>query len=261
MPQGSISLESSKVAKPIALPSQGRGLKWKIGSAFSGLILVLGMLVIGIVYYLTANALQRQVDFRAAAIATNLSDASAGHVSRRNALELDALIAKYGRLDGVAYAYIQDPKGEILASSLQPFPSELKETPGSGSLRLSSSRVIQLRGKSVYETQVPLLDGQLGAVRVGLWADTIQQDVRGTLLPIIGLIALCLAAGVGVSVMIASKTIRPILELKATADEISRGHLDTTVPVRSNDEVGELARSLERMRASLKAAMARLSKD
>jgi hypothetical protein len=41
-------------------------------------------------------------------------------------LELDALIAKYGRLDGVAYAYIQDPKGEIIASSLQPFPAELK---------------------------------------------------------------------------------------------------------------------------------------
>jgi HAMP domain-containing protein len=31
--------------------------------------------------------------------------------------------------------------------------------------------------------------------------------------------------------------------------------------VRSSDEVGELALSLERMRASLKAAMARLSKN
>jgi HAMP domain-containing protein len=117
-----------------------------------------------------------------------------------------------------------------------------------------------VRGQPVYETQVPLLDGQLGAVHVGLWADTVQQDVRGTVLSIVGLIALCLAIGIAMSIMIASRTIRPLLELKSIADDISRGHLDTAVSFQSNDEVGELARSLERMRASLKAAMVRLNK-
>jgi methyl-accepting chemotaxis protein len=55
--------------------------------------------------------------------------------------------------------------------------------------------------------------------------------------------------------------IRPILDLKAIADDISRGRLDTIVSIQSNDEVGELGRSLERMRASLKAAMNRLSRE
>jgi HAMP domain-containing protein len=125
---------------------------------------------------------------------------------------------------------------------------------------VAGSRDTRVRGKWVYEHQVPLLDGQLGAVHVGLWAETVQQDVRDTLLPIIGLIAVCLVVGIGLSLAIASKTIRPILDLKTTADDISRGRLDTVVSVQSNDEVGELARSLERMRASLKAAMARLNK-
>jgi HAMP domain-containing protein len=260
MPQESISLESSKVATPAALGWQGSSLRWKLGAAFGGLILFLGISVIGIVYYLTGNALQRQVDLRAAAIATNLSDAAAGHVSRKNALELDALIAKYGRLDGVAYAYIQDPKSEVIATSIQPFPVELKEATGRGDQRISNSRTTSVRGKSIYETRVPLLDGQLGAVHVGLWAETIQQDVRGTLLTIVGLIGICLATGVAIAIMITTKTIRPVLELKSIADEISRGHLDTPVSFQSNDEVGELARSLERMRASLKAAMTRLNK-
>jgi HAMP domain-containing protein len=74
------------------------------------------------------------------------------------------------------------------------------------------------------------------------------------------LIALCLIVGVGLSLALASKMIRPILELKAIADDISRGRLDTVVSVQSADEVGELARSLERMRASLKAAMTRLNR-
>jgi len=70
-----------------------------------------------------------------------------------------------------------------------------------------------------------------------------------------------LALSVALSVMLASKMVRPILDLKAIADDISRGRLDTTVSIQSNDEVGELGRSLERMRASLKAAMNRLNRE
>ena len=127
--------------------------------------------------------------------------------------------------------------------------------------RTFKARTTSVRGQSVYEARVPLLDGQLGAVHVGLWAETVQQDVRSTLLTIVGLIALCLAVGVAISTIIASKAIRPLLELKSIADDISRGQLDVPVSFQSNDEIGELARSLERMRASLKAAMARLEQN
>lgn len=257
MAQETASVEGSKMVKPVSLNWQRGGLRWKISTTFSGLILVLGILVIGIVYYFTAGALQRQVDLRAGAIATNLSDAAAGFVSRKSTLELDALVAKYGRLDGVAYAFVQDPRGEVLASSMQPFPVELKDAGGTA----AASRTTRVRGKAVYETRSPLLDGQLGLVRVGLWAETVQSDVRSTLLPIIGLIVVCLALGVFLSIMLATKTIRPILDLKAVADDISRGRLDTSVSIQTNDEVGELGRSLERMRASLKAAMIRLNRD
>ncbi len=258
MPQESASpMESSKIAKPLGIHWQRGGLRWKIITAFSGLILVLGLLVIGIVYFFTTAALQKQVDLRSNALATNLADAAAGFVSRKSVLQLDALVAKYGRLDGVAYAFIQDPKGEVLASSMNPFPDELKDSGGTA----ASMRVTRARGKNVYETRAPLLDGQLGVVRVGLWAQTVQDNVRWTLVPIIGLIVACLVLGVILSIVLASKTIRPILDLKAIADDISRGRLDATVPIQSNDEIGELGRSLERMRASLKAAMARLNRE
>ena len=130
MAQESASIEGSKFAKPVnnTVNWQRGGLRWKISVTFGGLILVLGLMVIGIVYHFTGSALQKQVDLRSAAIATNLADAAASLVSKKNTLELDAMIAKYGRLDGVAYALVQDPKGEILASSMQPFPTELKDS-------------------------------------------------------------------------------------------------------------------------------------
>jgi two-component system, cell cycle sensor histidine kinase and response regulator CckA len=175
-------------------------------------------------------------------------------------LELDVLIAKYGRLEGVAYALILDSKGSLLVSSLRPFPAELQASAASNNRRAIISRVTKVRGNSIYETQVPLLDGQLGTVHVGLPADSVRQDIHGAVLYVIGLIALCLVAGIVASVFLAAKTTRPILELKAIADDISRGDLDKPVTIQSDDEVGELSRSVERMRASLKAAMMRLNK-
>jgi HAMP domain-containing protein len=54
--------------------------------------------------------------------------------------------------------------------------------------------------------------------------------------------------------------IKPIIELVTAADTMSRGQLDVPIVARTDDEIGELARSIERMRASLKAAITRLSR-
>jgi two-component system, cell cycle sensor histidine kinase and response regulator CckA len=261
MSEDSVSLKSSKLTQPLPIAGRSMSLKWKIGIASGGTVLVMGVLVLALVYFLTGNALRKQVDFRSSAIATNLSDAAAPYISRRGVLELDALIAKYGRLEGVAYAFIQDGKGEVIASSAQPFPADLKSTLNTDfQPRLATSREITVRGRPVRETRAPVLEGQLGAVHVGIWEDTTQQDVRNTLLPIILLTAICLCVAAGLSVLIAGTVIKPIIELAAAADAMSRGQLDVPIAARTDDEIGELARSIERMRASLKAAITRLSR-
>src|SRR5688500_19168388 len=89
-------------------------LKWKIGGTFTGVMLILGIFAIVAVYQLTRNALRDQLEQRVLAIANNLSDAAAGHMMGRNLLALHALTRKYTLLDGVAYAFIRDGKGEIV---------------------------------------------------------------------------------------------------------------------------------------------------
>ncbi len=53
----------------------------------------------------------------------------------------------------------------------------------------------------------------------------------------------------------------PVRQLVEAADRISMGEMDVAVEIRSRDEIGELADSMERMRVSLKAAMERLKKQ
>jgi methyl-accepting chemotaxis protein len=58
----------------------------------------------------------------------------------------------------------------------------------------------------------------------------------------------------------ARSVIKPILQLAEVADKISMGELDTPVQVKAKGEVAILADSIERMQASVKAAIERLQK-
>lgn len=236
-------------------------LKWKIYGSFGGLILLLGIGVIAAIYQLTGRTLREQLDQRALAIATNLSDAAAGHIIGRNFLALHALATKYALLDGVAYAFIEDDRGEIVAQTLGSFPPELQEPTTASRHRQVHQRELSLRGKAVYETSVPVLEGQVGSVHVGFWGDAVGKEIRRALLPVIGLIAILVLFGALLSVLLARGIIRPILHLTKIADKMTMGDLETAVDIESRDEIGDLARSLERMRSSLKAAMLRLSRQ
>lgn len=238
---------------------RGVSLKWRIGGAFVGVVSLLGLFVIATVYQLTGQALRWQLDRRALVIAANLSDAAAGPLLVRNRLELHALVTKYTLLEGVAYTFIEDGNGEIAAHSLGIFPQELREPLNLDARLQRHRRELRWHGRLVHETRVPVLQGQAGTVRVGIWGDVVEGEIRRTLLPLIGVIAVVVFVGALVSALLASWIIRPIVRLTQIADKISMGNLETPVRVRSRDEIGDLARSLERIRASLKAATARLS--
>lgn len=239
-------------------------LRWKIGGTFAAVILILGAVVVGVVFELTKDALRDQLDQRVLVIATNLSDAAAGHMVGRNLLALNALTSKYTLLDGVAYAFIQDGKGEIVAPASGSLPSELREASPGTAPRQVYHRELSVGGKTVYETAVPILEGQVGSVRVGFWADAVEKESQRVLLPIIGIIAIVPFVGALIAFLLAHWMVRPIVGLTRIADKVTMGDLETSVSgkcVKSRDEIGDLARSLERMRSSLKAAMLRLGRE
>jgi len=238
-------------------------LKWKIGGTYTAVMLILSILVIAAMYQLTKDMLRDQLEKRALAVATNLSDAAAGHLAGKNLLALHALARKYSLLDGVAYAFIEDNKGQILAHTLVTFPPELGEKLPAGQ-REPLRRELSLGGRAVYETSAPVLEGQMGSVRVGFWADAVESEIQSSLLRLVGIISIIPLVGALLSFLLAHWIVRPIKGLTEVANKVTRGDLETSVSgksVAARDEIGDLARSLERMRSSLKAAMLRLERE
>jgi sensor histidine kinase regulating citrate/malate metabolism len=186
---------------------QGISLEWKI------MISVLGILFVIILNQLMGRALRIQMDESAVIIATNLSDAAAGYLASKDVLQLKTTVAKYARLSRVAYAFIKDREGKVIAHSLATFSPELQEELTSDQRRKVSRRELTLQGKSVYETREPILDGQLGTAHIGIWADAVEREIHQTLFMFVWPITLALLAAVTLAVFLARPLIRPLRRL------------------------------------------------
>jgi len=72
----------------------------------------------------------------------------------------------------------------------------------------------------------------------------------------VGIALLAVLLGIGLAFRVIRRfVVRPLQELEAAAHRISEGDLETTVPVRTEDEVGKLARAFNQMVASMREAL------
>ena len=97
------------------------------------------------------------------------------------------------------------------------------------------------------------------------WAVIVQQShgelfgpLRSTLTVGIALLLAAMALVIATGILFSRMLVRPIGLMTAAADRMSMGELQTPITWAGNDELSQLARSLERVRKSMRAAMARL---
>jgi sensor histidine kinase regulating citrate/malate metabolism len=186
---------------------QGLNLQWKI------MLVVFGLLFVIIVHQLVARVLRAQLEESAVLMTTNLSDAAAGYIASNDALRLKTTITKYARLNRVAYVFVQDREGKIVAGSLAGFSSEIQPAVTSNQDLQISRREVSLEGKTVYETRAPILDGQLGSAHIGIWAGAVERDIHQALFKFVWPITLGLLAVVIAVLMLGQPLLRGLRRL------------------------------------------------
>ncbi|MEO1232791.1 MAG: HAMP domain-containing protein [Myxococcota bacterium] len=98
-----------------------------------------------------------------------------------------------------------------------------------------------------------------GGFRLAVSLERLAARSRSLLLTLGGVFALVGILAVLTILLMVRRAIAPAVELTQIADAISVGNgLETPVRVRSVDEIGRLARAIDRLRVSMKAAMGRL---
>jgi methyl-accepting chemotaxis protein len=162
------------------------------------------------------------------------------------------------------HAFLLDSTGKVIAHPRKDYVETLKDLSQHpaflGVSELTKKRVVftDERGRSVLAYARKTKEG---------WTLVVQQDTDEAYAPIAAanrnalvLLALTLLLVVVVSYLLAQRLTRPIRSLTRVADEISRGNLKASIAEAArSDEIGALARAVDRLGASVKAAMARLA--
>ena len=116
-------------------------------------------------------------------------------------------------------------------------------------------------GESAWDVSSPIFvkGRHFGAFRVAVSRDSIAAHKRSLLIQLVVVFAFLTVITVGFIFFMLRRSMRPLEHLASLANEISTGEaLDRPIKPTSSDEIGLMAKSLNRLRASLQAAMGRL---
>ena len=177
------------------------------------MMLVLAVVFVVIVNQLMARVLRTQIDESAVIMTTNLSDAAASYLASKDMLRLRTTVTKYARLSRVAYVFVRDREGEVIAHSSATFSPELQQGVTFAQDSQVSRRELTLEGRPIYETRAPILDGQLGSAYIGISADAVDREIYQALFMFVWPMTFGIFAAVIVVVILAQPSIRALRRL------------------------------------------------
>ncbi|MDD2542118.1 MAG: ATP-binding protein [Desulfuromonadaceae bacterium] len=100
-----------------------------------------------------------------------------------------------------------------------------------------------------YEVVVPVIvgDEQLGFVQINMLMDNIHDIQRANFIRRLFATGMVFAVGIALIIFLAQRYTTPIRNLVEDFKRISSGDLSVTIPVESNDEIGEMAKGFNSM--------------
>lgn len=239
--------------------SREHGFAGKLVVVFTAIASLFGVVTIATVYLVLSSFVERYADERATLTARTIAD-NLPALTRTNLPKLRSLALRRAGQRGNAYVLIENTVGEVLAHSFAVLPEELNQGSKGKFPPAENLRILRLEQRTVREVTVPILQGRGGLVRVGIWQDDSQAEVFRTLNSLMNVLMLVICCSIGLMVYFAWRISRPIVRLVRAARSISTGEIEIPpLDVDDPNECGELSRSLERLRSSVKAAMTRLN--
>jgi HAMP domain-containing protein len=258
------TLSDAQVQSPAAVPSKpwACGLMTKLTLSFASVGVLFSLSACIIVHSYLFGAFEKETKRRAEVMAIHISEIARRQLASGGLQELRALVDKYGSTQAVAYVYVEDEEGKIVAHAPLDLPRHLNRDFPKSAQRALGGVDIQYRGSGVYEIARQITGGkQAGFVHFGIWHAAIKEETRLAMAPIAGSIFAIIFGALGIFVRFTRRVNQPFLELVEHAKRISKGDFTVSLRLKRSDEIGEIARSLERMRSSMHAVAARVTPD
>ena len=223
-----------------------------LGVVGISLVTVTAMIVIVITFI--KPQLVTKLEKRGLSIAHALSSQCINPILTRKPIQLDMLFREFIKLEnGVEYIYVLDSNGAVTAHSFgRDFPVDLKnlnpviDKEGHGTATISAA------DRDIIDISVPLLEGTLGRIHVGMAVSPITSDVNEILVSLLSIATLFFLSSLLMLYFLERWVTRPILKLTEASVRAGEGDLEQKVEVVSADEIGNLAVAFNKMLNSVK---------
>ena len=226
-----------------------------ISGKLSILQLACALIVVAVLYGVLDRQLSARMqenfagraDVIAAALAKSVEPALINRDITSAQSSLDAVLS----VPGVQWAFIEAPDGTVLAHTFVPqFPPALR---AQLTVHADKSFVSLGEQRSTLVLRKPVLTGIVGQVYIGFPLASLYASIRSMeRVVLVSIILVMLAVTLAIA-LVTESIIRPIRSLTEAARLLSAGVGDAFQPlqVRSNDEIGVLTRTFNRMAAQV----------
>lgn len=148
----------------------------------------------------------------------------------------------------IVYAYVLNESGRAVAHTFADgVPRELALAHQADLSQPFSARDLKTDKGRVNDIAVPLMQGRVGVLHLGLSSEAITRDVNDIIEAIILFSLLVLIAGIAASIGISRLITRPLSRLSQAAESFGQDETAGKITIDSKDEIGDLTRVFNSM--------------
>ncbi len=225
-------------------------IRTKIVLMIIGMAAVFGAGILGFIYYKISDTLMTDAINKTVILADGLSSRVVDAVQTEDASALQFAIGEAISQPDVAYCFIRDASGRILASSFESgaFPPVLQNinTLKTGEAFGTQEATISFRDRvtEVVDIASPIARGRLGTVHIGLNVSLLRDKINNLLMTILFVGFISLGVLSATTLIFSYMIVSPVRDLTRVAEALGRGDLTKKVDVRTGDELGQLGETL-----------------
>jgi PAS domain S-box-containing protein len=248
-----VDRKTTQIKQTIVARIQSLRLKTKFLIGMIGIVMLLGLAMVLFVRIVVYKQLYANLEKRGLFMAREIATDSIDPILTEKIFELQLRINDRKKTeDDIEYIFVQNAQGDVLAHTFKNvFPEDLRQLNGSSNGRTGEIQRLATERGVILDFPSPLLNGTIGRLHLGLSEEPVRESVNKVVILLLWTIVAVLIVGGGSAVFLATSITKPVHLLAIAAQSLEHGNLSTRVPVRSQDEVGQLATAFNSMAETL----------
>ena len=239
-------------------------LRVKLAALSGGLVTAFSLISVAVVGYVESYSLETQFLASGATLAKSIAAETAVPLLGRDWVPLELFVADGSARGNFDYVVVADRQNVVRASTDKrlvgkPFVSPKSAAIGSGDRKVTAGSFILPGDQAavLFDTPVLFQERDIGRVYVGVSRANMERVLHSTFLALSTLGMWAVLGTVAVCLFFGSLVARQLRLLRDSLMALAAGDLERRIPLRRNDEIGELFTAFNRTAESLRAGAAK----